>query len=332
MDGSMLPGVLEKILVIYPMRLLAPPFRGLCRSGLFAWLDGGSAGRISKRISTGGVDMSEVATLEGAEPRTILQKLIAKNITAIVSYLSKGKWHIAKVRLAELGACRLCVELVPSKKPHPINIQPDQPVGVSVKYGYGKFIFEAKVISLEPSADKTGGGTIVLEVPDRIEVVQRRAFFRVDVPTSLKVVVLIWHRRQQDADPSAVEGDLDTGGWVEGHPGRYWQGRLVDVSAGGAQIVIDACEEDKFHVGQFIGVRFTPMPYERPLMFSAQIRNILPTADGKNLCLGVQIVGLEASLEGREVLSRLVGVVESYYQMNRGGLKQHDFNSVRTAT
>jgi len=323
----MLAGFLEKILVTYPMRFLGSSLRSLFRPGFLAWLDGSSTGRISRRICTGGVDMSEVATLEGAEPRTILQKLIAKNITAIISYLSKGKWHIAKVRLAELGACRLCVELVPGKKPHPINIQPDQPVGVSIKYGYGKFIFEAKVIALEPSAEKTAGGTIVLEVPDRIEVVQRRAFFRVDVPASLKVVVLLWHRKQQQAEPASPAGEHETEAWVEGHPGQYWQGRLVDISAGGAQIAIDACEKEKFHVGQFIGVRFTPMPYERPLMFSAQIRNILPTADGKNICLGIQIVGLEASLEGREVLSRLVGVVERYYQMNQGGLKQQDFKS-----
>ena len=68
-----------------------------------------------------------------------------------------------------------------------------------------------------------------------------------------------------------------------------------------------------------MGVRFTPMPYETPLMFSAQIRNVLPTADHTSLCLGLQIVGLEASEEGREVLSRLAKVVETYHQINQSG-------------
>ena len=98
----------------------------------------------------------------------------------------------------------------------------------------------------------------------------------------------------------------------------------MDISAGGAQVVVDVEQNPDFKKGQFIGLRFTPMPYEMPLMFNAQIRNILPTADDEGLCLGLQIVGLEASDEGREVLSRLVGVVERYYQLNRSSVRQQD--------
>jgi hypothetical protein len=101
----------------------------------------------------------------------------------------------------------------------------------------------------------------------------------------------------------------------------------MDISAGGAQVTVPlkrglpgesgAAAESDFHKGQFIGVRFTPMPYETPLMFNAQIRNILPTADHAGLCLGLQIVGLEASDEGRQVLSRLAAVVDRYHQLNQ---------------
>ena len=79
-----------------------------------------------------------------------------------------------------------------------------------------------------------------------------------------------------------------------------------------------------FKKGQFVSVRFTPMPYDKPIVFSAQIRNILATADGKSASLGLQIVGLEASREGREVLTRLIGVVEQYYRMNQTGAKRQD--------
>ena len=72
-----------------------------------------------------------------------------------------------------------------------------------------------------------------------------------------------------------------------------------------------------FHKGQFLGVRFTPMPYEMPLLFNAQVRSVLPTADHAGLCLGLQIVGLEASEEGRQVLNRLAKVVECYHQLNQ---------------
>ena len=265
---------------------------------------------------SGGNDMSEVAMLRGAEPRKILQTVIGKKVPAIMSYLSKGKWHVAKVLLTNLGANRLDVSVLPRENRHPINIQVYQPVGISLKYEYGKFIFETKVIALEPSSDVTVGGRIVLAVPDRIEVAQRRSYFRVDVPGSLKVNVLLWHRGWQ--------GGAQTGDDGQSLPEHYWQGKLIDISAGGAQVVVDAGQRPDFKKWQFIGLRFTPMPYETPLMLNAQIRNILPTADEKSICLGLQIVGLEASREGQQVLRRLCNVVERYYQINQSSAKQQD--------
>ncbi|MHC4623150.1 MAG: flagellar brake protein [Planctomycetota bacterium] len=275
--------------------------------------------------------MNEVAVLRGAEPRKILQIAIERKVPAIMSYLSKGKWHVAKVHLTEIGACSLSVQLLPTQKPHPINIRPDQPVGISLKHGYGKFIFESKVVSLEPSPDAKSGGSIVLEVPDRIEIIQRRSYFRVEVPKSLKVNVMLWHRRQQNGAPKQEPQCVPADGSEPGSHGSYWHGRLVDISAGGAQLAIEADQEHDFKIGQFIGLRFTPMPYETPLLLSAQIRSILPTADGKNTCLGLQIVGLEASSEGRQILQRLCDIVERYYQMNESGAKQQDFRGTPNA-
>ncbi len=289
----------------------------------------------------GGAVMNELAMLSGVEPRKILQTVIDKKIPAVMSYLSRGKWHVAKVLLTNLGANRLEAQLPPRKmdstlqntheepslartqKPHPINIQVNQPVGISLKYEYGKFIFETTVVAFEPSSDPTSGGMIVLKVPDRIEVVQRRSYFRVDVPSSLKVNVMLWHRRYTDEMPQETQ-DSDS---RRTPPDRYWQGRLTDISAGGAQIVIDNEQKPDFKRGQFIGMRFTPMPYETPLMFNAQIRNILPTADENSICLGLQIVGLEASPEGRQVLQRLCNVVEHYYRINQCTPKEQDLQT-----
>jgi len=273
--------------------------------------------RIFKRIA-GGVDMSEVAMLRGTEPREILQIVIREEVPAIMSYLSGGKWHVAKVLLTELGANRLNAQVEPREKARPINIRAEQPVGVSLKYGYGKFIFETKVLGLEPSPDATSGGTIMLAVPGRIEIVQRRSYFRVEVPGSLRVNVLLWHRGR----------GVDNG---QVPPNRYWQGRLVDISAGGAQIAVDAAEGQDFKNGQFVGLRFTPMPYKMPLMFDGQIRSVLPTVDGKSTCLGLQIVGLEASPEGHQLLQRLCSVAEQYYQINQSGAKQQDFQRISNA-
>jgi hypothetical protein len=288
--------------------------------------------------------------LRGDEPEKILQTAIDKKVPAIMSYLSKGKWHVAKVLLTDLVASRLSVESTATKKKqHPLNIQVNQPVGISFKYEYGKFVFDTTVIALEPlsspEADEGWGGTMILAVPDQIEVVQRRSYYRVDVPESLKVKVVLWHRSGRHQAQKQIRDAAE-----QVH--NYCQGRLVDISAGGAQVVVPYPDEAgcptsvqhesngnmsrtfcagdlDFKKGQFVGMRFTPMPYETPLVVSAQIRNILPTADGKSASLGLQIVGLEASPEGREVLTRLIGIVEQYYQINQSGTRQQDIQPVQ---
>jgi hypothetical protein len=275
--------------------------------------------------------MNEVMTPHGVDRERILQIAIDMKVPAIMSYLSRDKWHVAKVMLTKLDGDRLKVESTISTRQRPINIRVDQPVGISFKHGYGKFVFDTTVKALEPSTDpethRQCGGTIVLALPDKIEVIQRRSYFRVNVPESLKVKMLLWHRNGKHGQ---TELKHDTAGEMH----NCCQGRLMDISAGGAQVIVsnqNDAGKANFKKGQFISMRFTPLPYETPLVLSAQIRNVLPTADDQNASLGLQIVGLEASSEGREVLTRLIGIVERYYQINQSGVKQQAVHPVPNA-
>jgi len=275
--------------------------------------------------------MNEVMTPRGVEPEKILQIAIDMKVPAIMSYLSRDKWHVAKVLLTNLDGDRLSIESTISRRQRPINIRVDQPVGISFKHGYGKFVFDTTVKALEPSTDpetrRERGGTIVLAFPDKIEVIQRRSYFRVNVPESLNVKVLLWHR-------SGKRGETDPKHDTATEMHNCCQGRLMDISAGGAQVIVpnqNDAGKANFKKGQFVSMRFTPLPYETPLVLSAQIRNVLPTADDQNASLGLQIVGLEASSEGREVLTRLIGIVERYYQINQSGVKQQAVHPVPNA-
>ena len=96
--------------------------------------------------------MNEMVTLQGNKSDLILKTVIDEKVPAIMSYLSRGKWHVAKVLLTNLAGNRLSIESIRAKKKqHPINIQIDQPVGISFKHEYGKFVFDTTVIALEPS-------------------------------------------------------------------------------------------------------------------------------------------------------------------------------------
>ncbi len=276
---------------------------------------------------------AQLVMLDGADCQKILLNVVAERTPAIMSYLSRDKWHVAKVLLTALSGDKLSAEGVGwMQRPRPINIQAGQPVGISFKHGYGKFVFDTIVAGFQRSPQASAGGTIILAAPDRIGVVQRRSYFRVSVPESLKVNVVFWHRR------SKLQGKDAMWSWPLTEPQQYFQGRLVDISAGGAQVKVplqtDNGKSDTldFRKGQFIGLRFTPMPYETPLMFSAQIRNMLPAADQTGIFLGLQIVGLEASPEGRQVLSKLVDVVERYHQINQSGHNCRSETSEMAAT
>ncbi len=260
--------------------------------------------------------MNSAYMLDRDECRDIMEKAIRTRVPGILSYMSKNKWHVAKIVMADMSGSKLYVEVVQGQAGHqPANIQVGQPVGVSFKYAYGKFLFDALVEAFQPAGDpSTSGGAVVLACPDQIEAIQRRSYYRVAVPPSLKVNVTVWHRSGKPAPELPVH--------------QYCQGRLIDLSAGGAQVAITYPTEGEagatagrpdFRRGQYIGVRFTPMPLETPLTISAQIRNVLPTADGSAVCLGLQLVGLEASVEGHQTLARLAGVVDQYYRMNQAG-------------
>ena len=239
---------------------------------------------------------------KSAESRQMLEAVVSQNLPAIMTYSSKGKWHAVKVEIAYLGANKFDVNVSPREKPCPINIRSGQSVGISVKYRYGKFIFEAEVIGFEPSCESAGGGKISLKMPARIEMVHRRSYFRVSIPESKPVNVCLWHRRRGENEYSDVEGE-------------GFEGRLIDISAGGAQIAMDSSKGCDFRKGQFIVYEFEPKDGTEPLRLNAQIRNILPTADEGYICLGLQMVGLEADEKGRELLKRLCDVVEYYYQL-----------------
>ena len=258
------------------------------------------------------VIMREQEQLKGSEVVDLLKLAVAKDTQTIMTHLSRGKWHMTKVTLLSATDVSLQVDIAQKEKRHPININIDQPVGISFKHDYCKYIFESTVIGFEPSVNAKSGGIIVIEMPDRIDRIQRRNYYRVSVPQDLNVRVLFWHRGYNDEAKAMPLED-------------YWQGTLVDLSAGGLQICVGFDQKPNFREGQLVGLQFTPMPHQQPIQLEAQVRHIAPTADGTQLCLGLQVIGLEATIEGREMLHRLCDVVKTYFGMNqKAGVLQPD--------
>ena len=82
-------------------------------------------------------------------------------------------------------------------------------------------------------------------------------------------------------------------------------------------MAIEDTEQIMFEKGRLMGMEFRPNPAERLLTFDARIKEIQPTADAKNICLGLQFIGLEANPEGRQALQKLYKPDRMYYQAKR---------------
>lgn len=247
----------------------------------------------------------------------ILQTALENKIPLVMSYLSGYKWHLVRVLLTKIESDNFEVKVSPRKKSQQIEIQTGQSVGMSFKCGYGsgydKFIFDTTAADVESSSNSTSDGTIVLAVPEQIEVVPKDSYLPVEVPESLNVNAQLWHRYSTGGEGLAT-ADVR----------QNWQGRVVGISAGDVQIEVDTTQGADFQKGQSIGVRFTPLAFETPLMFNAQIKEIRSEIESESIRLDLEIIGLEASPEGRLVLQRLCSVVDEYRRMNQSGSKEQD--------
>lgn len=144
---------------------------------------------------------------------------------------------------------------------------------------------------------------LLLAAPEKIEKMFRRADLRVKTPEFLNVKVMFWHRGY--ADDSEIVPAED-----------YWQGKLGDLSLGGARIYVDREQESNLRVDQLVGLQFTPMPYHQPILLEGHIKHLTQT-DDQTLCLGIHFLGLEISSKGREKLGKLVEAVSQYHKANQ---------------
>jgi anti-anti-sigma regulatory factor len=173
-------------------------------------------------------------------------------------------------------------------------------------YGFDKIFHIADVseIVLKPLVEQVGSGTLEICSLNNAKPLERRKYFRLKIPWWLQVNVLLWHGGRHDDYHKLL-------------PGHFWHGRLVDISEGGIQVAIEVTEETILGQGQLTGMEFRPNPAEPLLTFDAQIKEIQPTADGKNICLGLQFIGLETNPEGRQALQKLYNPECTYYEAKK---------------
>ena len=253
--------------------------------------------------------MDEVVMLLGQKPRELLEYILARGIILKLCCTEQGRWRSVKARVIKLCPESFVVELTRRSEAHPIALTGDQLVGVSFEDrqagGQDRFVFGTNVLSVKFGDDGISGQDITLAVPEEIEIVRKKNYLRTSVPVSMEIDVQLWHRStpMPQAGPAAAQVC------------HGFTARLVNLAADGLAVLVSAEQGPDFSNGQYVGLRFTPAANETPLSFNAYVRGVSPAWDGRDIVVELEMVGLEASPEGRMVLRRLCSVVGMYRQM-----------------
>lgn len=241
--------------------------------------------------------MVQKELLSDSEIKDVLTEACRENAPVIASFMVEGKWRILELKVAAFSDDSISFETEFSCE----KLKKELPVGICIHLGYFKYLFDSTVQELQTQGRLN---QLLLDLPDRVECVQRRMYHRQPVPAGMKVKVLFWHRGYlNDSDTSPEE--------------LYWQGRLLNLSAGGAQFEIEIEQKDHFKVGQLLGIQFTPMSYQKPLLLESHVKYLKEQPDNAAFKIGVEFLGLEAGAEGRETLSRLLEIIAEYERMNQ---------------
>lgn len=236
-----------------------------------------------------------------------LSEAIGLKTTARMCHMAAGKWIRNDVTLHELADSGIIIQTQNGQTTCLEKLQVQQPVGISFQIDQEKHIFDSVILGFE-SKLAAGGGRILIELPEVIEKMPRRSYERQAVPSNLNVQALFWHRGYSD-ETIRVPAE------------SYWQGQMINLSAGGCQITVPLVISDCFRPNQLVGLQFTPMFYQKPILLEAQIIHLRLEETEKKAYLGVEFLGLEVSIGGRTILHRLMDVVEEYAKLNNASVE-----------
>lgn len=261
--------------------------------------------------------MNELLILYGDKPGRIIKSAMDNEQPLRMSYMKDGKWTARRVFVTGIRPDNFDVAVTPYRRNEEPQIQPGTSAGLSLHSkkgdGYDNFVFGTRVVAVKWSGEDEENPRLLLNMPEEIEMVQRRNYMRAKVPKSMQVEVKLWDKGESETKEMRTE----------------YIGQLIDISAGGVQVGLSEQFAGCFRHGNELGIEFVPLANETPMRFNARVKSALPTADGKSICLGMEMVGLEASAEGRLVLQRICSIVEQYRRMNEAETNKINSHSTK---
>jgi hypothetical protein len=240
--------------------------------------------------------MAPKKRLNNIEMKAVLEEAQLSQSPVIGSFMVDGKWQ--RIELQVRGYSDDFIDFYSQSSCE--LLEPEHPVGVCIHLGYFKYLFDSTVLA---TVSQSFSSRILLNPPHTIERVERRLFHRQLLPENLCVKVLFWHRGYLD---DCLNEPVE----------NYWQGRLLNLSAGGARFEIEIKHKIHFRIGQVLGIQFTPMSYQKPIFVESYVKYTEIQTDTRYFRIGAEFLGLESSPEGRQTLNRILEAVSQYEMIN----------------
>lgn len=234
----------------------------------------------------------------------VLLEAADKNSIASMARRLETGWITYKSRFLQVdssGAYMILERPDPSPGQAPPEWVPGEMVGVSFRRGHKKYLFSGEVLSLLSAemGSVTDVPALKITWPEVVQEMQRRLYFRANVPSGRRIDVRIWDGINIAAAPAELNGR------------PHHAGQLLDVSAGGCRVIMDGARNPHLESGDTVIVQFQPDPRTAPIRLDAMFRHVQELPLGK-VALGLQFVGLEMSPNGRKTLQDLSRVVSAF--------------------
>lgn len=241
----------------------------------------------------------------GVRDETILEA-VEKQTPAIVTVPLANRWITMKTRITKAdratGVIALGSPLPEEGQPTPV-LTPGHCVSLSFRRGHRKCMANCVIVAVnEQPLDEA----IILRWPTELLAVQRRAYFRADVPQGMVVQARLWRGGRAKRRLVAINKWPSTAG------------QLTDCSAGGLRLEVDVADDPDIQIGEPVAVEFSPLREVGQICLDANFRYRLALPSGK-LALGLQFVGLESSAAGRQMLLVLGQVSAEYLRRGHFG-------------
>lgn len=243
--------------------------------------------------------MGQLVTFNAAVRDETILEAVEKQTPAVITVPQANRWVTMKTRISKAdvasGVLALANPLPEEGQPMPA-LTPGHCVTLSFRRGHRKCMGTCVVVAIN---EQTPEEAIIVRWPSELLAVQRRAYFRADVPQGMTVDVRLWSGGRSKRRLVAI------GQWPS------VVGQLTDCSAGGLRMEIDAADDPQMQTGDSVAVEFSPLKEVGQICLDANFRYRLPLPSGK-VALGLQFVGLESSAAGRQMLL-VLGQVSAEY-------------------